>query len=55
MVEWAVVYRYPAQNHNAIRNSAQVGIHWIRPIGLLDLGCSHERIVDRLNQALVDS
>lgn len=52
---WAAINSNPAHHHNSIRNSAQVAIHWVGPVGFFELGRGHDSIVDRFKQILVNS
>ena len=44
----------PRQHHDAIGNSAQLGVHGVRPVRVLDFANGHEGFIDWLEEVLVD-
>ena len=53
MLVRTVVDGDPGKHHDAIRDSAQVGVHGVRTIRLLQLCDGHESLVDGLQEVLI--
>ncbi len=43
----------PGEDHDAVGDGAELRVHGVRAVGLLELGDGHERVVDGLEQVLV--
>lgn len=43
----------PGEDHDAVGNGAQLCVHWVRAVGLLEFGNGHERVVDGFEEVLV--